>query len=72
MAAAAPGQSPDQPFLPRPLRRYGRRTAARRVTTSLWPDVYAHLSSYASLCGLTPSGAIHDILRRYFNLSTDL
>jgi len=70
MAAAAPGNRLNQPFLQRPLPRYGRRTAVRRVTT-FWLMSSPMLSSYASPAVLP--------LRRdsrhsspFFNLSTDL
>jgi hypothetical protein len=52
-------------------RRYGRRTAALRITTSLWPDVLARVMAHAEQNRLTLSGAVHDILRRHFKLPTD-
>jgi hypothetical protein len=52
-------------------RRYGRRTRAKRISTSLWPDAYARLLSHAHTHQLTPSGAVHDILRRFFKLPLD-
>jgi len=52
-------------------RRYGRRTAALRITTSLWPDVLARVMAHAEKHRLTLSGAVHDILRRHFKLPTD-
>jgi len=52
-------------------RRYGRRTAATRISASLWPDVLIRVQKHAATHGLTPSGAVHDLLRRYFKLPTD-
>lgn len=52
-------------------RRYGRRTAALRISTSLWPDVVQRVSAHAERHQLTLSGAVHDILRRHFKLPTD-
>jgi hypothetical protein len=52
-------------------RRYGRRTAAKRISASLWPDVLACVLRHATTHRLTPSGAVHDLLRRYFKLPTD-
>ena len=65
-ALAAP--SPGVPLADGTPRRYGRRTAARRISTSLWPDVHELVLSHAELHQLTPSGAVHDLLRRYFRL----
>lgn len=61
---------------PRQRKRYGRspeasrlRTArGYRITTHLWPDVFALLEKHCSDKGLTISGGTHDILRRHFNL----
>jgi len=52
-------------------RRYGRRTAALRITTSLWPDVLARVTAHAEKHRLSLSGAVHDLLRRHFKLPTD-
>ena len=52
---------------PKP-RRYARTTNAVKVNSSLWPDVMELLTKHAEERGLSNSGAVHDCLRRYFNL----
>ena len=67
--------------LPRPLgvlsmtstserkpRRYARSTRSIKVGAHLWPDVMELLQRHAEEHQLTPSGAVHDCLRRYFDL----
>lgn len=49
-------------------RRYARSTRSKKVGTHLWPDVMALIEQHAIEHQLTPSGAVHDCLRRYFNL----
>lgn len=49
-------------------RRYARSTRSIKVGTHLWPDVMELIRQHASEHQLTPSGAVHDCLRRYFNL----
>jgi hypothetical protein len=66
LAAPSPGVTPADGG----PRRYGRRTAAQRISTSLWPDVYSRVIRHAARQQLTPSGAVHDLLRRYFKLPT--
>lgn len=64
LLAPAPGPTP----VGGGPRRYGRRTSAQRISTSLWPDVFARVTAHAEKQQLTLSGAVHDILRRYFKL----
>jgi hypothetical protein len=40
------------------------------VCAHLWPDVMDLIRQHAHEHQLTPSGAVHDALRRYFNLPT--
>jgi hypothetical protein len=40
------------------------------VCAHLWPDVMKLIRKHADEHQLTPSGAVHDALRRYFNLPT--
>jgi hypothetical protein len=49
-------------------RRYARTTNAVKVNSSLWPDVFELLQRHAEERGLSHSGAVHDCLRRYFDL----
>lgn len=49
-------------------RRYARSTRSIKVGTHLWPDVMELIRRHATEHQLTPSGAVHDCLRRYFNL----
>ena len=49
-------------------RRYARSTRSIKVGTHLWPDVMELIRRHAAEHQLTPSGAVHDCLRRYFNL----
>jgi len=49
-------------------RRYGRSTKSVAVCSHLWPDVMQLIRQHADEHRLTPSGAVHDALRRYFNL----
>ena len=49
-------------------RRYSRSTRSKAVGVHLWPDVMALIKKHADEHQLTPSGAVHDCLRRYFNL----
>lgn len=49
-------------------RRYGRSTKSVAVCAHLWPDVMELIRQHADEHQLTPSGAVHDALRRYFNL----
>lgn len=49
-------------------RRYARSTRSKKVGTHLWPDVLELVQKHAEEHQLTPSGAVHDCLRRYFNL----
>lgn len=51
-----------------PRRRYGRSTKSVAVCAHLWPDVMKLIRQHADEHQLTPSGAVHDALRRYFNL----
>ncbi len=51
-----------------PRRRYGRSTKSVAVCAHLWPDVMQLIRQHADEHQLTPSGAVHDALRRYFNL----
>lgn len=53
---------------PVPRRRYGRSTKSVAVCAHLWPDVMQLVRQHADEHQLTPSGAVHDALRRYFNL----
>lgn len=53
---------------PAPRRRYGRSTKSVAVCAHLWPDVMQLIRQHADEHQLTPSGAVHDALRRYFNL----
>ena len=53
---------------PAPRRRYGRSTKSVAVCAHLWPDVMQLIRQHADKHQLTPSGAVHDALRRYFNL----
>lgn len=52
-----------------PRRRYARSTKSVAVCAHLWPDVMQLIRQHADEHHLTPSGAVHDALRRYFNLS---
>lgn len=49
-------------------RRYGRSTKSVQVGVHLWPDVMELVRQHADEHQLTPSGAVHDCLRRYFQL----
>ena len=49
-------------------RRYARSTRSIKVGAHLWPDVMELIRQHADEHQLTPSGAVHDCLRRYFNL----
>ena len=49
-------------------RRYARSTRSIKVGAHLWPDVMELIQQHADEHQLTPSGAVHDCLRRYFNL----
>lgn len=49
-------------------RRYARSTRSIKVGTHLWPDVMELIRQHAEEYQLTPSGAVHDCLRRYFQL----
>lgn len=49
-------------------RRYARSTRSKKIGTHLWPDVLELVQQHAIEHQLTPSGAVHDCLRRYFNL----
>ena len=49
-------------------RRYARSTKSVQVGVHLWPDVMELIRRHAVEHQLTPSGAVHDCLRRYFNL----
>lgn len=49
-------------------RGYIRRSQLIHVDTHLWLDVMELLRKHADEHHLTPSGAVHDCLRRYFNL----
>jgi hypothetical protein len=51
-----------------PRRRYGRSTRSVAVCAHLWPDVMELVRQHANQHQLTPSGAVHDALRRYFKL----
>lgn len=51
-------------------RRYARSTHSIKVGTHLWPDVLELVRKHAEEHQLTPSGAVHDCLRRYFQLPT--
>jgi hypothetical protein len=51
-------------------RRYARSTHSIKVGTHLWPDVLELVRKHAEEHHLTPSGAVHDCLRRYFQLPT--
>jgi hypothetical protein len=51
-------------------RRYGRSTKSVQVGVHLWPDVMDLIRQHAHEHQLTPSGAVHDCLRRYFQLPT--
>ncbi len=51
-------------------RRYGRSTQSKGVGVHLWPDVMQLIEKHAIEHQLTPSGAVHDCLRRYFKLPT--
>jgi hypothetical protein len=51
-------------------RRYGRSTKSRAVGVHLWPDVMMLIEKHAEEHQLTPSGAVHDCLRRFFKLPT--
>lgn len=53
---------------PTKVRRYARSTRSQKVGTHLWPDVMELIRRHAAEHQLTPSGAVHDCLRRYFNL----
>lgn len=52
---------------PKP-RRYARSTRSVQVGVHLWPDVMELVRKHAAEHQLTPSGAVHDVLRRYFQL----
>lgn len=52
----------------RPRRRYARSTRSIQVGVHLWPDVMDLIRQHADEHNLTPSGAVHDCLRRYFQL----
>lgn len=49
-------------------RRYARSTKSVKVGVHLWPDVMELVRQHADENQLTPSGAVHDVLRRYFKL----
>jgi hypothetical protein len=49
-------------------RRYARSTRSIKVGAHVWPDVMELLQQHATEHQLTPSGAVHDCLRRYFDL----
>lgn len=49
-------------------RRYARSTRSIKVGAHLWPDVMELIQKHADEHQLTPSGAVHDCLRRYFDL----
>lgn len=49
-------------------KRYARTTRSVKVGTNLWPDVMELIRQHAVEHQLTASGAVHDCLRRYFNL----
>ena len=51
-----------------PRRRYARSTRSVQVGVHLWPDVMELIRQHADEHQLTPSGAVHDCLRRYFQL----
>ena len=51
-----------------PRRRYARSTRSIQVGVHLWPDVMDLIRQHADEHNLTPSGAVHDCLRRYFQL----
>ncbi len=51
-------------------KRYGRNTHSTAVCSHIWPDAMKLVEAHADLHGLTKSGAVHDIVRRYFNLDT--
>jgi len=51
-----------------PRRRYARSTRSIQVGVHLWPDVMDLIRKHADEHNLTPSGAVHDCLRRYFQL----
>ena len=51
-------------------RRYARSTKSVAVCAHLWPDVMDLIRKHAHEHQLTPSGAVHDALRRYFKLPT--
>lgn len=51
-------------------RRYARSTKSIQVGAHLWPDVMELIHQHADEHQLTPSGAVHDCLRRYFKLPT--
>jgi hypothetical protein len=51
-----------------PRRRYARSTKSVAVCAHLWPDVMQLIRQHAEQHQLTQSGAVHDALRRYFNL----
>jgi hypothetical protein len=51
-----------------PRRRYARSTRSIQVGVHLWPDVMELIRQHADEHNLTPSGAVHDCLRRYFQL----
>ena len=52
----------------KPRRRYARSTRSIQVGVHLWPDVMDLIRQHADEHNLTPSGAVHDCLRRYFQL----
>ena len=52
----------------RKARRYARSTRSIKVGAHLWPDVMELIQQHAHEHQLTPSGAVHDCLRRYFQL----
>lgn len=52
----------------KPRRRYARSTRSIQVGAHLWPDVMDLIRQHADEHNLTPSGAVHDCLRRYFQL----
>ena len=49
-------------------RRYARSTKSVQVGVHLWPDVMELVRQHADENQLTPSGAVHDVLRRYVKL----
>ena len=49
-------------------RRFPSSKETTQVNSRLWADVMALLQEHADEHQLTPSGAVHDCLRRYFKL----